>query len=137
MAENPATWGPAEQIVHDQLERPRGDYGLTLERCITDALRAAGLLAEDARFSMPPLPAWFRGRDDVTRFMAERMWATPWRLTPVRANGQLAFGAYLHAPRPGDEQANGLLVLTLSGDRIQAMTRFTAGVLPQFGLPPA
>jgi hypothetical protein len=49
------------------------------------------LLAEDARFSMPPLLAWFRGRDDVTRFMAERMWATPWRLTPVRANGQLAF----------------------------------------------
>jgi len=46
------------------------------------------------------------------------------------------FGAYLHAPKPGDEQANGLLVLTLTGDRIQAMTRFTSGVLPKFGLPP-
>jgi hypothetical protein len=32
--------------------------------------------------------------------------------------------------------ANGLLVLTLSGDRIQAMTRFTRGVLTRFGLPP-
>ena len=59
-----------------------------------------------------------------------------YRLVPTRANGQLAFGAYLHAPKPGDEQANGLLVLTLTGDRIQAMTRFTSGVLPKFGLPP-
>jgi predicted dithiol-disulfide oxidoreductase (DUF899 family) len=40
---------------------------------------------------MPPLPAWFRGRADVVRFMAERMWTTPWRLVPVTANGQLAF----------------------------------------------
>jgi hypothetical protein len=31
-------------------------------------------------------------------------------------------------------RANGLLVLTLRGDRIQAMTRFTSGVLPRFGL---
>jgi hypothetical protein len=28
------------------------------------------------------------------------------------------------------------VVLTLSGDRIQAMTRFTSGVFPTFGLPP-
>lgn len=29
----------------------------------------------------------------------------------------------------------GLLVITLSGDRISAMTRFDASVLPRFGLP--
>jgi RNA polymerase sigma-70 factor (ECF subfamily) len=38
------------------------------------------LLAEDARFTMPPLPAWFDGRQDLGRFLAERMFATPWRL---------------------------------------------------------
>jgi RNA polymerase sigma-70 factor (TIGR02960 family) len=51
------------------------------------------LLAEDARFTMPPLPAWFLGREAVSRFL-ERMFATPWRLLPIRANGQLAFACY-------------------------------------------
>jgi hypothetical protein len=32
--------------------------------------------------------------------------------------------------------ATGLMVLSLSGDRIRAMTRFDATVLPWFGLPP-
>ena len=34
-------------------------------------------------------------------------------------------------------QAAGLLVLSLSGARICAMTRFDAATLPGFGLPPA
>ena len=40
------------------------------------------LLTEDVRFTMPPLPAWFDGREDVGRFLAERVFATPWRLVP-------------------------------------------------------
>ncbi len=52
------------------------------------------LLASDARFTMPPLPAWFEGRDDVGRFLAERVFATPWRLAPITANGQPAFACY-------------------------------------------
>jgi RNA polymerase sigma-70 factor (TIGR02960 family) len=52
------------------------------------------LLAEDARFTMPPLPAWFDGRRDVGRFLAERVFATPWRLVPIAANGQPAFACY-------------------------------------------
>ena len=52
------------------------------------------LLAEDARFTMPPLPAWFDGRQDIGRFLAERMFATPWRLVPIAANGQPAFACY-------------------------------------------
>jgi RNA polymerase sigma-70 factor (TIGR02960 family) len=56
------------------------------------------MLAEDARFTMPPLPAWFDGREAVGRFFRERVFATPWRLVPRRANGQLAFAAYWVAP---------------------------------------
>jgi RNA polymerase sigma-70 factor (ECF subfamily) len=43
-----------------------------------------------------------------------------------------------HGPaRPGGVwQAVGLLVLSLSGGRICAMTRFDAATLPGFGLPP-
>src|SRR5262249_41169102 len=32
------------------------------------------LLAEDARFTMPPLPAWFDGREDVGRFSPSGCW---------------------------------------------------------------
>ncbi|HEX6933262.1 MAG TPA: RNA polymerase subunit sigma-70, partial [Streptosporangiaceae bacterium] len=53
---------------------------------------------------------------------------------PTRANGQPAFGAYLRAPA-GIRHATGLLVLTLAGDQICAITRFEASVLPWFGLP--
>ena len=44
------------------------------------------------------------------------------------------FGAYLRAPG-GIRHGTGLFVLTLTGDRICAMTRFENSVLPSFGLP--
>jgi hypothetical protein len=53
---------------------------------------------------------------------------------PTRANGQPAFGSYLRAVT-GVRHGVGLYVLTLSGERICAMTRFDNGVLPSFGLP--
>jgi RNA polymerase sigma-70 factor (ECF subfamily) len=97
------------------------------------------LFADDAWLTMPPAPLEYQGRDPIARFLTEIAFRDrrTYRLVPTRANGQLAFGAYLHAPKPGGERANGLLVLTLSGDRIQAMTRFTSAVFPRFGLPPA
>jgi len=96
------------------------------------------LFADDAWLTMPPAPLEYQGRDRIARFLAAIAFrdGRSYRLVLTRANGQPAFGAYLRAPKPGDEQANGLLVLTLSGDRIQAMTRFTSGVFPTFGLPP-
>jgi hypothetical protein len=53
------------------------------------------------------------------------------------ANGQLAFGACLREARPDAAQANSLLVLTLTGSRIQAMTRFEGRVMSRFSLPPS
>jgi hypothetical protein len=47
---------------------------------------------------------------------------------------QPAFGAYLRG-RTGVSHGTGLYVLTLTGDRICAMTRFENSVLPWFGLP--
>jgi hypothetical protein len=96
------------------------------------------LFAEDAWLAMPPAPLEYQGREQIGRFLAAIAFRDDrtYRLIPTRANGQLAFGAYVRVPKPGDESANGLLVLTLSGDRIQAMTRFTGSVLSSFGLPP-
>jgi RNA polymerase sigma-70 factor (ECF subfamily) len=48
--------------------------------------------------------------------------------------GRGAFGAYLRAAT-GIRHGTGLYVLTLTGDRICAMTRFDNSVFPWFGLP--
>ncbi|MGB6457466.1 MAG: sigma-70 family RNA polymerase sigma factor [Streptosporangiaceae bacterium] len=98
-----------------------------------DALVA--LLTDDAFISMPPMPYEYEGRDAVGCFCG-RLFSAGRRfdLVPTRANGQPAFGAYLRAPT-GIRRGTGLIVLTLTGERICAMTRFDGSVLPRFGLP--
>jgi RNA polymerase sigma-70 factor (ECF subfamily) len=98
-----------------------------------DALVA--LLTDDVFVSMPPMPFEYRGREVVARFCASLFGAgRRFDLVPARANGQPAFGAYLRAPT-GIRHGTGLYVLTLTGDRICAMTRFDNSVFPWFGLP--
>jgi RNA polymerase sigma-70 factor (ECF subfamily) len=98
-----------------------------------DALVA--LLTDDVFLSMPPLPLEYEGRDVVTRFYASMIGSgRRFDLVPTRANGQPAFGAYLRASS-GIRHGTGLLVLTLTGDRICSVTRFDTSVLPWFGLP--
>ena len=88
---------------------------------------------------MPPVPLEYQGREVIGRFLAAIAFrdGRTYRLIATRANGQLAFGAYLHERPAEAAQANGLLVLTLTGSRIRAMTRFGDSVLPRFGLPPS
>ncbi|GAA5185340.1 sigma-70 family RNA polymerase sigma factor [Rugosimonospora acidiphila] len=93
------------------------------------------LLTDDVYVSMPPIPLEYHGRADVARFYAtilRRSWT--YDFIPTRANGQPALAAYLRAPA-GIRHGIGLVVLTLSGDRISAITRFDTSVLPSFGLP--
>ncbi len=93
------------------------------------------LLTDDVFMSMPPMPFEYEGRDVVARFCASLFGAgRRFDLVPTRANRQPAFGAYLRAP-DGIRHGTGLYVLTLTGDRICAMTRFEKTVLPWFGLP--
>jgi RNA polymerase sigma-70 factor (TIGR02960 family) len=98
-----------------------------------DALVA--LLTDDVFLSMPPIPLEYQGRDVVARVFAG-IFGSGRRvdLVPTRANGQPAFGAYLRSSN-GTRHGSGLFVLTLTGDRICAFTRFENGVLPWFGLP--
>ena len=98
-----------------------------------DALVA--LLAADVSVSMPPIPLEYHGRDVVARFCASLMRRRRHDLVPTRANGQPAFGAYLRGPTGGNRHGTGLFVLTLTGDRICALTRFDNSVLPWFGMP--
>jgi RNA polymerase sigma-70 factor (TIGR02960 family) len=104
------------------------------ERADIDALLE--LLTDDVRFTMPPLPAWFDGRADVGRFIAERVFATPWRLVPVHANAQPAVACYQQAA-PGAAFTRGALnVLTLRDGRIAALNSFLhPDWYGPFGLP--
>ncbi len=102
------------------------------ERSDVEAL--LDLLVEDARLSMPPLPAWFDGRKAIRRFLTERMFATPWRLEPCDASGQLAFACYQRTP-DGDYRLGGLTVLELRGDRVAELTSFLAPIVDRrFGI---
>ena len=103
------------------------------ESADVDALVA--LLTDDVFVSMPPMPFEYEGRDVAAGFFAGIFGAgRRFDLVPTRANGQPAFGAYLRAAG-GIAHGVGLFVLTLSGDRICALTRFENTVLPWFGLP--
>ena len=98
-----------------------------------DALVA--LFTDDVFVSMPPIPLEYQGRDVVARLFAS-IFGSGRRvdLVATRANGQPAFGAYLRAST-GIRHGSGLFVLTVTGDRISAFTRFDSSVLPSFGLP--
>jgi RNA polymerase sigma-70 factor (TIGR02960 family) len=93
------------------------------------------LLTEDVFLSMPPLPFEYEGREPTSRFFASIFGSgRRFDLLPTRANGQPALGAYVR-DATGVSHGVGLFVLTLTGDRICAMTRFENAVLPWFGLP--
>jgi RNA polymerase sigma-70 factor (ECF subfamily) len=102
-----------------------------------DAL--VGLLTDDAWFTMPPVTLEYQGRAAIGDFLrASARWrgGRGFRLVPTRANGQPAFGSYIADDHAGTYHAHGLVVLTLSGERISAITRFVDNsVLPYFGLP--
>jgi RNA polymerase sigma-70 factor (ECF subfamily) len=98
-----------------------------------DALVA--LLTDDVFISMPPLPLEYEGRDVAAGLFASIFHSgRRFDLVGTRANGQPAFGAYLRA-RGGIRNGIGLIVLTVTGDRLSAMTRFDTSTLPWFGLP--
>jgi len=122
----PAPGSPAEQALVARFVR-------AYESGDIDELVA--LLTDDVRVAMPPIPLEYHGRDVVARFFAAVVPRRAYDLVPTRANGQLAFGAYLRASAGGIRHGAGLLVLTISGDRISAVTRFDNTVLASFGLP--
>jgi RNA polymerase sigma-70 factor (TIGR02960 family) len=103
-----------------------------------DTARLVDLLTDDAWMSMPPEPLEYQGHAAIAEFYLSRTWwgAHPIRMVPTRANGQPAFGYYLQDPHAAVDRANGLIVLTLAGDKICAITRFGDNSLfPHFGLP--
>jgi hypothetical protein len=134
--------------VHSLLKRARAGVGTpravasvderSLVAAFVRAYEAAdldavvALLTDDVFISMPPMPYEYVGRAAAATFIGALFGAgRRFVLVPVAANGQPAFGAYVGGV------GTGLLVLTLSGRRVSAITRFERGVLPRFGLTPS
>jgi RNA polymerase sigma-70 factor (TIGR02960 family) len=112
------------------------DFSAAFEQGNVDAILA--LLTDDVSLTMPPLPLEYRGPAATGHFLRTVSLRTNrrYRLIPTYANGQPAYGMYVVDPATPIAHAHGLLVLTLTGDRICALTRFADNVLlPHFGLP--
>jgi RNA polymerase sigma-70 factor, ECF subfamily len=113
-----------------------GLFAGAVERGDVDAV--VSLLTDDAWVRMPPQPYEYQGHSAVAAFLRDRAIrrGAPLRLVPMRANGQPAFGCYLPDAHAAIARAYGLMVLTLQGERISAITWFAdLGVFPHFGLP--
>jgi RNA polymerase sigma-70 factor (TIGR02960 family) len=104
-----------------------------------DVEGVVALLTDDAWLTMPPEPLEYQGAAAIARFLA----TVPaggrldlFRLVPTRANGQPAFGCYLRDSHTPIAHAYGLMVLTVRGGRVAAITGFPdTSVFPHFGLP--
>ena len=113
-----------------------GRFADAMERGDTPAI--VELLTAEAWLIMPPEPHQYQGPAAIAAFLEDRaiMRGAPLRVVPTRANTQPAFGCYVPTPPAAIARATGLLVLTLDGDRVQAMTWFSdTSVFPHFGLP--
>src|SRR5579859_8086181 len=90
-----------------------------------DVDRMIALLTDDAWLTMPPEPHEYQGPAAIGVFLRGRQVARgAMRLVPTRANGQPAFACYLPSAQNEIARPYALVVLTLEGDRISAITWF-------------
>jgi len=127
---------------------PGGDPGererLLLDRYVEatergDASALVEMLTEDARFSMPPEPGVWVGRDAVVGSWVEGGFGSPEFgqivCSLTRANRQPAVANYV--VKPGERVARGLAldVLRIERGAIAEVVTFPEDVFPAFGLP--
>ncbi|GAA2300444.1 sigma-70 family RNA polymerase sigma factor [Glycomyces scopariae] len=123
--------GRARPLDEDDRELV-GRFAAAFERADVPAL--VRLLSDDVRFTMPPLPAWFEGRDDVAGFLTQRVFATAWRVRPLSCNGQPAIACYQE--NEGRFPLSALLVPGVHRGRIRWLASFIdADFLARLGLP--
>ncbi len=122
--------GVAEDVANggsDAVDR----YVQAFEAWDVDAI--AALLADDVRFSMPPIPLWLQGPDHVAQFLRGTGSGCEGSiLVPIAACASPAFAQY-----KADGTAWGVVVLELRGDVIAGISTFldTERLFPVFGVP--
>jgi RNA polymerase sigma-70 factor (TIGR02960 family) len=106
-------------------------YAAAWEAADVDAIVA--MLAEDATYSMPPLPEWYRGAGAIRAWLLSEPLKHHWRYLPARANGQFAHGTYWW--RDGVWEWISLDVLRFDGPLIAEVVSFLGGDPADYGLP--
>jgi RNA polymerase sigma-70 factor (ECF subfamily) len=124
---------------------PDEQQGALLERYVQawehkDLDGFVDLLREDASYSMPPWPQWYRGRDAIRAFF-QAVWKSydSFRLVRTHANGQPAFAVYTRGKSQSTWRAHSIQLLELEQDSIVSLTKFVTPLGPSlfaaFGLP--
>jgi RNA polymerase sigma-70 factor (TIGR02960 family) len=99
-----------------------------------DVPAIVAMLADDARFSMPPYAEFYTGLDEITEAIKAGPMTLRWRFVAIRANEQVAFGTY--CLKHGTYTAGAIDVITLRGNEIVDITAFLgADQFQRFGLP--
>ncbi|GIE34933.1 RNA polymerase sigma factor [Actinoplanes italicus] len=103
----------------------------------TDITAITTMLRDDVRFSMPPLPGLYVGRDAVVNNWIEDGFEsmTGLRTVLTSANRQPAVAAYHWREREGVYLPLTIDVLRISGGAITEVTIFHADRFPSLGLP--
>src|SRR3954454_12256504 len=127
----------------DRAPAPRSPAERAIVTRFADAFQAGDvdttvtLLTDDAWLTMPPAPLEYQGPEAIGQFLSTvpaRGDLRRFRLVPTRANGQPAFGLYRRDRRI--VHAVGIVVLTLDGEQVSAITAFhDTSVIARFGLP--
>jgi RNA polymerase sigma-70 factor (TIGR02960 family) len=98
------------------------------------------ILHEDLRFSMPPEPGIFEGRESVVGGWVDGGFGDTERFGQMRclatsANGQAAVACYVKGPGEDRYRSLALDVLTVSAGAIVEITMFSGDLFGAFGLP--
>jgi RNA polymerase sigma-70 factor (ECF subfamily) len=114
-------------------------YVAAWEQADTNALIA--LLREDVALTMPPIPVWFRGINDIRQFLDGFLFnpsnAFHFRLVPARASGSPAFGLY-QMDKNGIYRPAALHILTVFNGQISQIDdflNFDERLFSKYGLP--
>ncbi len=96
------------------------------------------LLKDDATFSMPPIPSWYRGRESIGGLVSATVFSGDangrWRLLPTHANQQQALGLYRQTQT--GYGGYGIQVLTFADGEIADIITFrNPGLMQYFSLP--
>ena len=137
LPERRSEWAPGTDVTaaeRELLER-YVRYGETPD---PEALKR--VLSEDVRFSMPPQPGIWQGRDTVVQEWIDGGLGSEafgsLRCLITGANRQPAVASYVH--RPGDDGHHPLAldVLTIADGEIADIVTFDPSLFGVFGLPP-
>lgn len=127
----------ARPVDVNEVQETARRYLRAWEAADVDAI--VSMLAEDARYSMPPLRQVFVGVEEIRGFLLSgplQRSGQSWRFLPTQANGQIAFGTYLRDAGDRAHEPAGLDIISFTpAGQIGEVVSFLDADFTKFGLP--